>query len=133
MKKCKLLSMLLIMTICLTSCSKTNNETIVSTDSVVVDSNITDGLEYDEASNTWFTTNEDLSKFVEIMQSDCSKSADIQGAYILATDDEIIFIGGINSTDVNGNKVDAYTTYEIGSLTKAFTATAFCSIIVWLL
>lgn len=124
MKKCKLLSMLLIMTICLTSCSKTNNETIVSTDSVVVDSNITDGLEYDEASNTWFTTNEDLSKFVEIMQSDCSKSADIQGAYILATDDEIIFIGGINSTDVNGNKVDAYTTYEIGSLTKAFTATA---------
>ena len=30
----------------------------------------------------------------------------------------------VNSIDVDGNKVDAYTTYEIGSLTKAFTATA---------
>ncbi len=42
------------------------------------------------------------------------------GTYILAADDRVVFIGGINSSDIHGNKVDAYTTYEIGSLTKAF-------------
>lgn len=123
--KRKLLSMLLIMTMCFASCSNSNNETISSTESnQMVNVNTDDGLEYDEATNTWFTNNEEMSRLVDVMQRECSKSADIQGAYMLATDDEIIFIGGINSIDVDGNKVDAYTTYEIGSLTKAFTATA---------
>lgn len=85
---------------------------------------ITAGLVYDETDNTWFSEDEDLKPLVNIMKRECSKSPEIKGSYILATDDRIVFIGGINSTDVNGNKVDAYTTYEIGSLTKAFTAAA---------
>lgn len=58
------------------------------------------------------------------MKRECAKSSLIKGTYILAADDRVIFIGGINASDIHGNKVDAYTTYEIGSLTKAFTATA---------
>ena len=85
---------------------------------------ITDGLIYDEADNTWAAGDEDLTELVAIMKRECAKSPLIKGTYILATDDRIIFIGGINSKDIYGNKVDAYTTYEIGSLTKAFTATA---------
>lgn len=85
---------------------------------------MTDGLVYDESDNTWAATDEDLTEFVSIMKRECTKSPLIKGIYILATDDRIIFIGGINSNDIHGNKVDAYTTYEIGSLTKAFTATA---------
>lgn len=85
---------------------------------------MTDGLVYDETDNTWAATDEDLTEFVSIMKRECTKSPLIKGIYILATDDRIIFIGGINSNDIHGNKVDAYTTYEIGSLTKAFTATA---------
>ncbi len=85
---------------------------------------ITRGLVYDESDNTWFTEDEDLTALANIMKRECAKSPDIKGSYILATDDRVIFIGGINATDVNGNKVDAYTTYEIGSLTKVFTATA---------
>ena len=85
---------------------------------------ITAGLVYDETDNTWFSEDEDLKPLVNILKRECSKSPEIKGSYILATDDRIIFIGGINSTDVNGKKVDAYTTYEIGSLTKAFTAVA---------
>ena len=85
---------------------------------------ITEGLIYDEADNTWAAGDEDLTELVAIMKRECAKSSQIKGTYILATDDRIIFIGGINSEDIYGNKVDAYTTYEIGSLTKAFTATA---------
>ncbi len=85
---------------------------------------ITDGLVYDETCNTWAAVDEDLAELAGIMKRECTKSPQIKGTYILATDDRIIFIGGINSSDIHGNKVDAYTTYEIGSLTKAFTATA---------
>ena len=85
---------------------------------------ITAGLIYDEADNTWAAMDEDLAELAGIMKRECTKSPQIKGTYILATDDRIVFIGGINSSDIHGNKVDAYTTYEIGSLTKAFTATA---------
>ena len=85
---------------------------------------ITDGLIYDETDNTWAAGDEDLTELIAIIKRECTKSPLIKGTYILATDDRIIFIGGINSKDIYGNKVDAYTTYEIGSLTKAFTAAA---------
>ena len=85
---------------------------------------VTDGLNYDETDNTWAAGDEDLTELAAIMKHECAKSPLIKGAYILATDDRIVFIGGINSEDIYGNKADAYTTYEIGSLTKAFTATA---------
>ncbi len=85
---------------------------------------VTDGLIYDETDNTWASCDEDLAELVGIMKNECSKSPEIKGAYLLATDDRIVFIGGINSVDTSGKKVDAYTTYEIGSMTKAFTATA---------
>ena len=85
---------------------------------------ITQGLIYDEADNTWATGDEDLTELVSIMKRECAKSPMIKGTYILAADDRVIFIGGINSSDIHGNRVDAYTTYEIGSLTKVFTATA---------
>ena len=85
---------------------------------------VTDGLIYDETDNTWTAGDEDLMELVGIMKCECAKSPQIKGTYLLATDDRVIFIGGINSSDIYGNKVDAYTTYEIGSLTKAFTATA---------
>ena len=85
---------------------------------------ITEGLIYDETDNTWAAGDEDLTELVSIMKRECTRSSLIKGTYILAADDRVIFIGGINSSDIHGNKVDAYTTYEIGSLTKAFTATA---------
>ena len=85
---------------------------------------VTEGLIYDETGNTWASGDEDLAELVAVMKSECARSPQIKGTYILASDDRVIFIGGINSSDIHGNKVDAYTTYEIGSLTKAFTATA---------
>ena len=85
---------------------------------------ITADLEYDETDNTWSSKEEKFKPLVGVMKRECSKSPEIKGSYILATDDRIIFIGGINAEDVSGQKVDAFTTYEIGSITKMFTATA---------
>lgn len=85
---------------------------------------ITEGLIYDATDNTWASGDEDLAELVGIMKRECARSPQIRGTYILASDDRVIFIGGINASDIQGNRVDAYTTYEIGSLTKAFTATA---------
>ena len=85
---------------------------------------ITADLEYDEADNTWSSKEEEYKSLVGVMKRECSKSPEIKGSYILATDDKIIFIGGINAEDVSGQKVDAFTTYEIGSITKMFTAAA---------
>ena len=64
---------------------------------------ITDGLIYDEADNTWAAGDEDLAELAGIMKRECAKSPLIKGAYILATDDRIVFIGGINSSDIHGN------------------------------
>ena len=69
---------------------------------------MTEGLIYDETDNTWAAGDEDLTELVGIMKRECAKSSQIKGTYILATDDRIIFIGGINSEDIYGNKVDAY-------------------------
>ena len=90
----------------------------------LADGSMTDGLYFDENSNFWTDGEESSAELVRIMRDECSKSPDIKGTYILATDDRVLFIGGINSADTSGNKADAYTTYEIGSLTKMFTATA---------
>lgn len=85
--------------------------------------NITEGLVYDEADNSWSTPDEEWKYLVYLMKKENGRSADMKGVRILATDDKVIFISGLNSTDRDGKKVDAYTTYEIGSLTKMFTAT----------
>lgn len=49
---------------------------------------------------------------------------------MLASDEKVIFISGSERTETDGNtKVNAYTTYELGSVTKTFTSTAilqFC-------
>ena len=57
-------------------------------------------LTYDENDNTWAAGDEDLTELVAIMKRECAKSPLIKGTYILATDDRIIFIGGINSEDI---------------------------------
>ena len=85
---------------------------------------------YDETDNTWSVDGDEYDKFVKIMKNEIAKSEDIKGTYLLATDDRIIFIGGINSTEADGStKVNAYSTYEIGSVTKTFTATAVLQLI----
>ncbi|MBR4223320.1 MAG: beta-lactamase family protein [Oscillospiraceae bacterium] len=112
-----------------TTTAETEAEETSQTTAETSSADITDGLIYDESSNTWSTQNEELQGLARVMASECAKSPDIKGTYLLATDDEIVFIGGIDSEDIYGNKADAYTTYEIGSITKTFTATAILQLV----
>lgn len=113
----------------LTACAETKSNTGgVSVESVTetvmaVNPDVTEGLVYDETDNTWAANDESLQKLVDVMKKECQRSADEKCVRILASDDKIIFIAGLNSLDKDGNKADAYTTYEIGSVTKTFTAT----------
>ena len=135
MRKAVALLLSLTLLISTASCSQKSNSSesssVASSSSVqpatetvmAVNPDVTDGLIYDEIDNTWSTDDEKYQKLVDIMKEECEKSEGEKCVRILATDDEIIFIAGLDSLDIDGNKVDAYTTYEIGSVTKMFTAT----------
>ena len=51
------------------------------------------------------------------------RETNLRGSIIVATDDDVIFASGSRLLDIDGNEVTPYTTYEIGSITKSFTAT----------
>ena len=85
----------------------------------------TEGLAYDEADHTWTTEEESFEKLVKIMRQECAYPDTASGVYLLATDDHVIFLCGVNSVETDGKtRVNAYTVFEIGSITKTFTATA---------
>ena len=85
----------------------------------------TEGLAYDETDHTWTTEEEAFEKLVKIMLQECAYPDTASGVYLLATDDHVIFLRGVNSVEIDGEtRVNAYTVFEIGSITKTFTATA---------
>ena len=54
--------------------------------------------------------------------TDFVKNKNIRGTLLLATDSDIIWASGSRSKDIDGEIVSPLTTYEIGSVTKSFTA-----------
>ena len=53
----------------------------------------------------------------------------VEGSILVATDDDVIFASGIGLTDIDGNTVTPYTVYEIGSMTKSFTAACIMKLV----
>ena len=85
----------------------------------------TEGLAYDETDRAWTTEEEAFRKLVRIMRQECAAPDTASGVYLLATDDRIVFLQGVKSVETDGKTpVNAYTVFEIGSVTKTFTATA---------
>ncbi len=71
----------------------------------------------------WTTDDAEYSDLVEALSAYCEKSA--IGSMMLATDEEIIFAGGFQALEADGETtVNPCTTYEIGSITQQFMAAA---------
>ena len=84
-----------------------------------------EGLAYDETDHTWTTEEESFEKLVKIMRQECAYPDTASGVYLLATDESVVFLRGVNSVETDGEtRVNAYTVFEIGSVTKTFTAAA---------
>ncbi|MCR5617793.1 MAG: beta-lactamase family protein [Clostridiales bacterium] len=66
-------------------------------------------------------------KYEELI--DTATSFKFYGSMILATDDEVVLYSGGKGSTINGNPVDPYTTYDIGSCSKTFTAVAIMQLV----
>lgn len=58
-----------------------------------------------------------------------SHSNSFTGSILIATEDQIILYGGPKAMTAEGKPVDMYTTYDIGSCSKTFTAAAVFQLI----
>ena len=85
---------------------------------------LAEGLTY-EGDYIWVNDKPEYAQLIEIMRSECTKTNFNKGVYILANDDEVIFLAGLNSTETDGiTQVNPYTTYEAGALALPITAVA---------
>ncbi len=66
-------------------------------------------------------------KYEELI--DTATSFKFYGSMILATDDEVVLYSGGKGSTINGKPVDPYTTYDIGSCSKTFTAVAIMQLV----
>jgi len=148
MKKCSRFTAFLTALLVMTGCSSQNTSessdpsvSDVSVSSVseavsesetaeayAIVSDVTEGLKHEN--DQWHNDKEEYSEIAEKLQNLSVTFAELKGVNILATDNDIIFIQGIDSTETDGETpVNAYTTYEVGSITKTMTATAVLQLI----
>lgn len=78
--------------------------------------------------NVWINTDEEYGNMVNVLLYQAQET-DFRGSLIVATDDDVIFASGTGLLDNNGNVVSLSTTYEIGSITKSFTAVAIMKLV----
>jgi len=85
------------------------------------------GGSFDE-NMVWTTNNSEYKELIESIQPICEES--LYGSIILASDEEVIFAGGWNVLEIDGETtVNAYTTYEVGSITKQIMAAAILQLV----
>lgn len=71
--------------------------------------------------NIYYNPDEKYAHMVNNLLYQAKETA-LKGSIIVATDDEVIFTSGTRLQDIDGNEVTPYSIYEIGSMTKSFTA-----------
>ena len=74
-----------------------------------------------QAEKMWYNPKAEYAELVQKL-TDVVNAEDIRGAVLVATDDDIIWASGTRSKDINGETVSPLTVFEIGSVTKTFTA-----------
>ncbi len=78
------------------------------------------GGSFDE-NMVWTTDDERYSDLISELSEKCESR--FEGSLMVATDDQVIYAGGWNAVETDGEtRVNPFTTYEIASVTKQFTA-----------
>lgn len=112
----KVISLLLVLSFCVTGCAGSNENVPDEYKSIFKKGS------FDE-NQIWTGSNKEYAELIEELKKCCEESA--IGSVMVATDKEIIFSGGWNALEVDGETVvNPFTTYEIGSVTKQFVAAA---------
>ena len=74
----------------------------------------------------WANADQKYEKVISRIEK-ISHNNSYHGTVLIATDDEIILFGGPKAVTTEGRPVDLFTTYNIGSCSKTFTAVAVFS------
>ena len=89
---------------------------------------IRDGLKYD-GDSFWVNEEEKYASLAESVQNLCNANGKPM-SLIVATDEDVILAAGTVSMETDGKtKVNPYTVYEMGSVTKTFTAVAIMQLV----
>ncbi len=78
--------------------------------------------------NFYVNPDKKYEKLVDVCQ-DKARLYGYEGAVMIATDDDIVLFGGPEAKNIEGKPIDPYTTYDIGSCSKIFTAVAIFQLI----
>ncbi|MBO7425012.1 MAG: beta-lactamase family protein [Clostridiales bacterium] len=81
-----------------------------------------------EENNFYVNPDKKYEKLIEVCQNKANLYG-YEGALMVATDDDIVLFGGPNAKNVEGKPIDPYTTYDIGSCSKVFTAVGIFQLI----
>ena len=89
---------------------------------------ILDGLER-ESECFWTSKDDKYASLISDLEALCS-DCELPLSVMVATDTDVIFAAGLNSTETDGKtNVNPYTVYEMGSVTKTITAVAVFQLI----
>ncbi len=114
MKRTKILTLAVIFTILLTGCGVKKPQTPEHYQDLFT------GGSFDK-NMVWTTDDERYNDLISQLSDKCENA--FEGSLMVATDDRVIYAGGFNATETDGKTiVNPFTTYEIGSVTKQFTA-----------
>ena len=88
---------------------------------------ILEGLN-EEDNNFFVSADPRYGKLAARVRENARKNS-FNGSVLIATDDEIILHGGPRAVTTEGRPADPYTVYEIGSISKTFTAVVVIKLI----
>lgn len=122
----KYISMLLSIVMMLSFCTITN-ETVRAENVSVAEYLLIDHLENAEG-HIYVTKDEQYADMVQkVMQEVRRKKC--PGSIVIATDQQILWASGTDALQFDGEEVTPYTTYQIGSVTKVFTAAGLLKLV----
>ncbi len=104
-----------------TNCTYSKGDGIMKKDIYSELAALNNGADMAHTDNIWHSLRDEYTAFIDRMKEIVS-TGDIRGTVLVADDDGIIWVSGTRSVNIEGDIVSPLDTFEIGSVTKTFTA-----------